>query len=472
MMRTANVIGSGPNGLAAAITLAERGVAVTVYERNASAGGACATGELTLPGFQHDLGSSVYPLGVVSPFFRSLPLQKHGLRWIQPPAALAHPLDDGSAAMLERSLDQTAQQFDAHDARNWHSLFSPTVRDWDAVVDGVTHPLLSVPQHPVQMANFGAAALLPAEFLARTCFKSPAARALFAGCAAHSVVPLSKLGSAAVALVLGTAGCTTGWPIVAGGAQSLTSALVAHLEALGGRVELGITVRSIEELPQADATFFDTSVESLLRLAGKALSPEYEARARRFKSGPGIFKVDWALREPIPWKNAACARAATVHLGGTLEEIAGSERDAFYGRHNARPFVLLVQPALFDTTRAPSGQHTAWAYCHVPTGSDVDMTEVIEAQVERFAPGFREVVLARRAWGSTSLAAWNANLATGDVSGGAMTLGQMVLRPTAKTYRTSNPRVFLCSASTPPGGGVHGMCGYLAATTALRTLHR
>jgi phytoene dehydrogenase-like protein len=470
MLRTANIIGSGPNGLAAAITLAQRGVAVTVYERNAQVGGACSTGEVTLPGFHHDLGSSVYPLGVCSPFFTSLPLAEHGLRWIEPPAPLAHPFDDGSAVLLEHSLKDTARQFLPYDERAWRSLFNPTVRDWSKIVDAFLRPLLGIPRSPVAMATFGMAAILPARTLARMTFRNEPARALFAGLAAHSVLPLTRMASAAPGLILGAAGHTTGWPIVAGGAQSLADALASYLRSLGGRIVLHAEVEHLEALPAADATFFDTSVTSLTRIAGSALAPSFLTRLRGFKGGPGIFKMDWALNAPIPWRNAACARAATVHLGGTLEEIARSEYDAFYGRNNDRPFVLLVQPSLFDPTRAPEGKHTAWAYCHVPAGSTVDLTQVVEDQVSRFAPGFRDTILARRASNSTALAAWDPNLAGGDITGGSMTLMQLAFRPTARTYSTSNPQLFLCSSSTPPGGGVHGMCGHLAAVAALKSL--
>jgi phytoene dehydrogenase-like protein len=469
-LRTANIIGSGPNGLAAAITLAQRGVAVTVYERNAQAGGACATAEVTLPGFHHDLGSSVYPLGVASPFFRSLPLEQHGLRWIEPHAALAHPLDDGAAILLEHSLEETAAQFTREDARAWRSLFAPTIRDWPKIVEGITHPLLGFPRSPMAMANFGLAAMFPAKSLANSIFREGPARAIFAGCAAHSVMPLSRVGSAATGIILAAAAHTTGWPIVAGGAQSLTNALVSYLESLGGRIFLDSEITTLADLTPADATLFDTSVATLMRIAGAALSPNFLTRLCHFQPGPGIFKIDWALSAPIPWRSPECSHAATVHLGGTLEEIARSEHDAFYGKHNDKPFVLLVQPSLFDETRAPAGQHTAWAYCHVPNGSTLDLTEVIEDQVTRFAPNFRDTILARRASNSTALAAWNPNLADGDISGGAMTLTQLAFRPTARTYSTSNPQLFLCSSSTPPGGGVHGMCGHRAALSAVRSL--
>jgi phytoene dehydrogenase-like protein len=466
-MRSANIIGSGPNGLAAAITLAERGVAVTVYERNAWAGGGVATGEVTLPGFRHDLGSSVYPFGVASPFFRTLPLAGHGLQWIEPDAAMAHPLDDGSAVLLEHSLEATAAQFGEHDARAWKLLLGPAVREWESLVDGIMRPLGAIPRAPMTMASFGSAAMMPAHGLAKAVFQSERERALFAGCAAHSVIPLTNLASSAAGLALAAAGHATGWPIIAGGAQSLTNALVSCLETLGGRVVLNAEVKDLRELPQADVTMFDTSVESLIRIAGNALTPNFVTRLRHFPHGPGIFKVDWALSQPIPWRACECARAATVHLGGTLDEITASEAAAFNGRHCDKPFTLLVQPSLFDPTRAPAGKHTAWAYCHVPSGSNADRTEIIEQQVEHFAPGFRNCILARKSWNASALESWNPNLAAGDISGGAMTLGSLIARPTLRHYRTSNDSIFLCSSSTPPGGGVHGMCGHLGALAAL-----
>ena len=476
-LHTANIIGSGPNGLAAAITLAQRGVAVTVYERNAQLGGACSTAEVTLPGFHHDLGSSCYPLGVASPFFNSLPLADHGLRWIEPPAPVAHPLDDGTAVTLDHSLEATAAQLGIHDAHAWRSLFGSSVRDWPDLVEDFTQPLLRVPGHPLAMARFGLPALVPAQMLANTVFRDERARALFAGCAAHSVIPLSQIASAATGIVFVAAGHTTGWPIAAGGAQSITNALASYLYSLGGRILLNAEIHQLADLPPADVTLFDTSVDALLGITGAALTPGYRSSLRRFLPGAGIFKLDFALSQPIPWRSPECSRAATVHLGGTLPEIARSERDAFYGRLNNNPYVLLVQPSLFDASRAPlasTGQakHTAWAYCHVPTGSTVDRTDVIENQIERFAPGFRDCILARRASNAEALAAWNPNLLGGDISGGAMTLSQLLFRPTARGYRTSNPGLYLCSSSTSPGGGVHGMCGHLAALSAYRSLAR
>jgi phytoene dehydrogenase-like protein len=469
-LHTANIIGSGPNGLAAAITLAERGVAVTVYERNATLGGACSTGEITLPGFHHDLGSSCYPLGIASPFFRSLPLAAHGLRWIEPPTPVAHPLDDGTAVTLEHALEATAAQLGQHDGSAWRSLLGPTVRNWQALIEDFTQPLLRFPSHPIDMAIFGPAALMPAQMLATMLFQDERARALFAGIAAHSVLPLTRVASSAAGLVLAAAGHATGWPIAAGGAQSITNALASYLHSLNGRILLNADIQHLADLPAADLTLFDTSVPALLRIAGSALAPAYVHELNKFRPGPGIFKLDFALNQPIPWRSPECCRAATVHLGGTLAEISRSEHDAFNGRLNDRPYVLLVQPSLFDPTRAPEGKHTAWAYCHVPSGSIVDRTAVIESQIERFAPGFRDTILARRASNADALAAWNPNLIAGDISGGAMTLSQLIFRPTTRGYRTSNPSVYLCSSSTPPGGGVHGMCGHIAALAAWQDL--
>jgi phytoene dehydrogenase-like protein len=469
-LRTANIIGSGPNGLAAAITLAQQGVAVTLYERNHRLGGACSTAELTLPGFHHDLGSSAYPLGIASPFFRTLPLEQYGMRWIQPDAPVAHPLDGGDAVVQEQDLAAMASQLSPHDAHAWHTLFASTSHNLPALLEDVTGPLLRFPHHPFLTARFGLPALLPAQTLANLAFKDERSKALFAGLAAHSVLPLTNLSSAAAALLLGAAAHASGWPILAGGGQSLTNALAQHLQSLSGQIVTGVEVERLSQLPPADATFFDTSVEALIRIAGDALTSSYVQRLRTFQPGPGIFKIDYALSQPIPWANAACARAATVHLGGTLAELAASEDAACHGRHTDKPYVLLVQPSLFDPTRAPAGEHTAWAYCHVPFGSNDDRTHVIDSQIERFAPGFRDCVLARHASNAASLAQWNPNLIGGDISGGALTLPQLIARPTMSNYRTSNPSLYLCSASTPPGGGVHGMCGHNAAKAALQSL--
>lgn len=475
-LRTANIVGSGPNGLAAAITLAQRGVAVTVFERNSNIGGACSTAEITLPDFRHDLGSSCYPMGVASPFFNSLPLAHYGLRWIEPDAPLAHPRPDGTALTLEHDLEATAAQFkrgdgDDHDARAWRLLLASSLRDFPALVDDFMRPLLRVPSNPVAMGFFGMAALWPADLLARTVFRHEEARTLFAGCAGHSVLPFSHLASAAIAVVLAAAGHAKGWPVIAGGGQSLSDALAAYLRDLGGQIVTEHPIASMRDLPPADVTFFDTSVRSFNEIAGEALSPAFRRRLANFRRGPGIFKLDYALSEPIPWTAADCKRSATVHLGGSLDEMARSESDAYLGRipspDEDRPFCILVQPSLFDRSRAPEGKHTAWVYCHTPAGSTVDRTAAIEQQIERYAPGFRDVVLARRTWNSEDLASWNPNLLGGDVSGGSMVLGQLIARPTLRTYRSSNPQLYLCSSSTPPGGGVHGMAGHNAALAAL-----
>ena len=470
MLRSANIVGSGPNGLSAAITLAQRGVAVTIYERNAHIGGAVSTAELTLPGFRHDTGSSVYPLGVASPFFRALPLQAHGLRWIEPPVPLAHPLDDGSAVLLEHSLADMAAQLGAEDAHAWRALLEDLVADWPLLINELMHPLLRLPRHPLGLAHFGLHAVMPAVTLAKLKFRGTRARALLAGLTAHSVLPLTHLTSSGAGLVLAAAGHATGWPFAEGGAQSLTNALANYLTSLGGRIYLNAEINDLSEMNPADATLFDTGPRAVDRICGNALTPSFRTRMRHFNYGPGIFKLDWALSEPIPWRDPACSLAGTVHLGGTLEEIAASEADAFAGRHNDKPFVLLTQPSLFDRIRAPEGKHTAWAYCHVPHGSTVDRTQIVEQQVARFAPGFRDCILARRAHNASQLETWNPNLVGGDITGGAMTLEQILTRPTAHLYRTSNNAIYVCSASTPPGGGVHGMCGHLAALAALQTL--
>jgi phytoene dehydrogenase-like protein len=473
-LRTANIVGSGPNGLAAAITLAQRGVQVTVYERMAHVGGACTTAELTLSGFHHDVGATSFPMGIGSPFLSKLPLEDFGLRWVHSPAPLAHPLDDGTAVFLERDLAATSAQFIDHDRLAWLGLLSPLVDDWPSFSDQVMRPLRSVPSHPLNMAAFGINAMMPATMLTRLLFRSQRSRALFAGNAAHSVLPLERPASSAAGLVLAAAAHAVGWPLVEGGAGRLTQAMAGYLLSLGGRIELNADITSLAQMDDVDATLFDTSPRALDRVAGGQLTSGFRTRMRHYSYGPAAFKLDWALSQPIPWTAKGVERAATVHLGGTQREIALSEAAAFRSKTCDKPFVLLVQPSLFDPTRAPEGKHTAWAYCHVPNAEGhtphEDYTERIEAQVERFAPGFRDTILARHVHTPQSLEGWNPNLIGGDLSGGAMTLSQLVSRPTAHLYETSNPKLYLCSASTPPGGGVHGMCGHLAALTALRKL--
>ncbi len=460
MTRTATVIGSGPNGLAAAIVLAAAGTETTLHERNARIGGACSSAEVTFPGFLHDLGSSAYPMGFASPFFRSLPLK---IPWLHPDAPCAHPLDDGTAVLLEHSLEATAANLDAPDRAAYRGLIQPIADNFNQLTPEILGPVLHVPKHPLVLARFGLPALLPAATLARSKFSGPRARALFAGMAAHSVLPLESPTSAAVALVLLAAGHAGGWPILRGGAQTLADTLAQHLQSLGGTIE---TNHEVTRLPETGLTLADITPRQLLHLTGTTLPPTYRKHLQAFRYGAASFKVDYALSAPIPWTAKECARAATVHLGGTLEEIAHSEATF----SSEAPFVLLVQPSLFDPTRAPAGQHTAWAYCHVPNGSTADWLPALERQITRFAPGFPDCVLARKVSTPAQLEAWNPNLVGGSLSGGAMDWRQLLFRPTASLYRTPHPGLFLCGASTPPGGGVHGMAGYHAASAALRAL--
>jgi phytoene dehydrogenase-like protein len=457
-MATVTIIGSGPNGLSAAIVLASAGLSTTVLERNKQIGGACSTAETTLQGYRHDLGSSVFPMGVASPFFLSLPIE---IPWIEPHAPCAHPLDDGTAILLEHSVEETASNLDSTDGRKYRSLFEPLADHFAELATDILRPVQHIPQHPLVLARFGLSALLPAASLARSRFSGVRARALFAGMAAHSVLSLEAPASAAVGLVLMAAGHACGWPIVRGGAQTLSDTLIGHLESLGGRIE---TCCEVTHLPESDLILADITPRQLLQIAGTALPAAYRRQLSRFRYGAGAFKIDYALNSPIPWTAKECSRAATVHLGGTLEEIVASERHFT----SDAPFVLLVQPSLFDPTRAPAGHHTAWAYCHVPNGSAADSLEPIERQIERFAPGFRDCVVARSISPPAVLERWNPNLIGGDLSAGAMNLRQLLFRPTASLYRTPHAGLFLCGASTPPGGGVHGMAGFHAAQAALR----
>jgi phytoene dehydrogenase-like protein len=466
------VVGAGPNGLAAAIALARAGLSVRVIEAADAVGGGARSAELTLPGFVHDVCSAIHPLALASPFFRTLPLAEHGLEWIDPPAALAHPFDDGTAALLERSPEAAAPTL-GEDGDRWRRLFAPLARDAEPLLDDVLAPV-HLPSHPLALARFGARAAPPATMLARLSFRGAKARGLFAGLAAHSMLPLERPPSAAFGLMLGLLGHSVGWPFPRGGSQRLSDALASYLRSLGGEIETGHRVESLAELGNPRAVLLDVTPRALLALAGDRLPPRYRRRLERYRYGPGVFKLDWALDGPIPWRAEECAHAATVHLGSTLEEIAASEAAPGRGEIAERPYVLLAQQSLFDATRAPAGQHTAWAYCHVPNGSTVDMTARIEQQVERFAPGFRERILARSALGPAALERRNANYVGGDINGGAATLSQLLTRPVARVspYTTPLPGVFLCSSSTPPGGGVHGMCGYHAARAALRFLER
>ena len=466
------VVGSGPNGLAAAIAIAQEGHGVLVLEAADTPGGGARASQLTLPGYRHDVCSALHPLAVGSPFLSRLPLQEHGLEWIHPRYPVAHPLDDGSAAVLERDVAATADALTS-DASAYRRLMSPLVRDWSKLANGAMGPL-RLPRNPVAMARFGLRGLRSAKAFADGWLRTDQARALFAGIAAHSVTPLEFRGSAAAGLLLQTAGHAVGWPMPKRGAQSIADSMVSYLSSLGGEIVTGVKVESLDELPESRIALLDVGARQFAEMAGDRLPISYRRQLDGFRYGPGVFKIDWALNAPIPWTADSCADAGTVHLGGTLEEIAEAEAAVWRGEHPEKPFVLLAQPTMFDETRAPPGKHIAWAYCHVPNGSDADMTERIEAQIERFAPGFKRGVLARSVMFPQDMETYNPNYVGGDIGGGANTLRQLFARPVSafRPYRTPIDGVFLCSASTPPGAGVHGMCGYWAAQSALGCLKR
>jgi phytoene dehydrogenase-like protein len=463
------VIGSGPNGLAAAITLARAGRSVLVLEANDTVGGGIRSAALTLPGFTHDICSTVQALTVVSPFFRSLPLADYGVELIIPDAALAHPLDDGTAAVLHRSMDATCETLGG-DAAAYRRLIEPLVENADKLNADLLGPFPFPPHHPLVLARFALPAILPARTLADLIFHDEHARGLFAGIAAHTMLPLESLSTAAYGMALAIAAHVSGWPIVKGGSQNLANALVAYLRALGGEIELNQRVENIDALPTARAYLFDVTPRQLVRIAGQRLPGNYRRALEKFRYGPGVFKIDFALDGPIPWKAHACRRAGTVHLGGTLAEIAASERAVWEGAPSEKPYMLVVQQSPFDPTRAPAGKQTVWSYCHVPNGSTFDMTERMIAQIERFAPGFRDRILAKHVMPPAAMEAHDANYVGGDINGGAADVGQLYTRPTARIVPYSTPAkdIYICSSSTPPGGGVHGMCGYHAARVALK----
>ncbi len=472
-MPDAIVVGAGPNGLAAAIEVARAGRSVTVFEAEPTVGGGCRSAQLTRSGFVHDVCSAFHPLASASPFLRSVPLERLGVRLIDPDVPLAQPLDDGRAAVLERSVDETAQAF-GPDARAYRRLFRPLVKNAEGLIVDLLSPLPLPPHHPFAMARFGLKGLRSCMSLVNGAFKTEAPKVLVAGVAAHATQPLDRPPTAAIGLMLTMLGHAVGWPLVEGGSQKLADALAAYLKELGGEIHTGERIESLAQLPDARAVLLDLTPRQVVALAGDELPRRYLDRLRRYRYGPGVFKVDWALDGPVPWKSPECERAGTVHLGGSLGEIAGSERDVWEGRTSGRPYVLLGQQSRFDATRAPAGKHTVWGYCHVPHGSGVDMTDAIEAQVERFAPGFKDLVLERSVMGPADMEAHNANYVGGDINGGVQDLRQLFTRPVARLnpYSTPNERLFFCSSSTPPGGGVHGMCGHFAARTALRrTLH-
>lgn len=459
------VVGAGPNGLAAAIRLAQAGMSVTVLEAADTPGGGVRSAELLIPGIVHDVCSSVYPMAVCSPFFRTLPLQDYGVEWVNPPIAAAHPFDDGTAAVLHTSLTKTAEGLGS-DGPAYTRLIGPLLERWqDLLADSFAPP--HFPQHPFLMARFGLVGLQPAATLARARFKTVSGRALFAGLAAHSMLPLDFLGTSAPGLVLAMAAHVAGWPFVKGGAQNLTNALVRYLEKLGGKVLTGTRVDSLEQVPPSRLVLLDVTPRQLLHIAGQKLTPSYRRKLENYRYGMGSYKIDWVLDQPVPWISEECHCAGTVHIAGTLEETCASERAVWEGRVTDKPFVLFAQPSLFDASRTVPGRQTAWGYCHVPNGYTGDMTAIIESQVERFAPGFKKAIVARHVMTPADLEQHNPNLIGGDIGGGAAVLNQLFLRPTASLYKTSLPGVFLCSSSTPPTAGVHGMCGFNAAEAAL-----
>lgn len=467
-MYDAIVVGSGPNGLAAAVTLAQRGWSVLIREAHQVSGGGMRSSELTLPGFVHDECSAVHPLAIGSPFFRMLPLAEHGLEWVHAPTPLAHPFDDGTAALLERSVEATGASLES-DADRYGPLIGSFVSNWAALADDVLAPL-HVPRHPLLLARFGIRGIRSARGLALRAFEGERARALFAGIAGHSSLPLTRPPSAGFGVLLAAAAHAVGWPVARGGSQSIADALASLLRSYGGEIQTGAMVSSIDDLPPARVILLDLTPRQVLSVAGRRLPTRYRHALESFRYGPGAFKIDWALDGPIPWTAQECLQAGTVHLGGTLAEMTAAEEAPWRGEHAERPFVLLGQPSVFDETRAPAGKHTAWAYCHVPNGSSFDMTLRIEAQVERFAPGFRERILARHTMTASALERHNPNMVGGDISGGVMDLRQIFFRPVVKRvpYATPARGLYICSASTPPGGAVHGMCGYYAARAVLR----
>ena len=463
------VVGSGPNGLAAAILMQQKGLSVLLIEGKETIGGGLRTAELTLPGFLHDICSAVHPLAVASPFFETLPLGAHGLEYIFPPVAAAHPFDNGTAAIIKTSIEETACLLGA-DEQAYKKLMQPVVSDWPGIAPDVLGPL-HYPKHPFAMARFGLTALTSAAHLVKR-FKTVEARGLIGGMAAHSIQPLTNAATSAIALVLMAQAHLKGWPVPKGGSTSIADALASCFLSLGGKIETNLYVSSMEQLPSAHAVLFDVTPKQLLQIAGHRFSSIYKWQLERYRYGMGVFKIDWALDAPIPFTAPGCHEAGTIHIGNTFEEIAATEQQCADGKTVENPFTLLAQPSIFDATRAPKGKHTAWAYCHVPNGSKTDMTSAIENQVERFAPGFRETILARHTFNAAQIEEYNPNYIGGDINGGVIDLGQLFTRPALRwsPYKTSAKGIYICSSSTPPGGGVHGMCGYHAAKRALKDI--
>jgi phytoene dehydrogenase-like protein len=461
------VVGSGPNGLAAAITLQQQGLKVLIVEGKETIGGGLRSAEVTLPGFTHDICSAIHPMAIASPFFKTLPLQDYGLDFIFPEIAAAHPFDDGTSATLTSSFTATARSLGV-DEQAYLNLLNPVIRDWQELLREVLQPI-HIPAHPFALARFGLKALQPAASLARV-FTSPHARGLWGGMAAHSIQPLTNLSTSAIALILMAAGHTEGWPVPKGGSIAIANALRDYFIALGGQIETGMMIHSLDQLPSSHAILFDITPRQLLKIAGHEFSAIYKWQLERYRYGMGVYKIDWALEGQIPFTDPQCREAGTVHLGNSLEEIIDSEARSSRGHHAEKPFVLLAQPSIFDASRAPAGKHTVWAYCHVPNGSTKDMSSAIEKQVERFAPGFRERILSRHVMDARQMETYNPNYVGGDINGGVLDIGQLFTRPALRLspYKTSRKGLYICSSSTPPGGGVHGMCGYNAAKRALK----
>lgn len=466
------VVGSGPNGLAAAITLAQEKHSVLLLEAEETIGGGMRTKELTLPGFRHDVCSAIHPLALASPFFRSLNLPRFGLEWIHPPVPLAHPLDDDHAVLMERAIENTAQGLGC-DSYAYMRLLTPFVDQWEGLIGDLLKPL-SIPMHPLTVLRFSLKGLLSAQSIANRYFRDKRARALFGGNSCHSILPLEAMSSGAFGIMLSMVGHAVGWPLAKGGSQKLAESLTSYFLSLGGEIEVNTQISSIQDLPPSKVVLFDVSPRNLDRIVGDRFPGDYRKSLKKHRHGPGVFKVDWALDGPIPWKDSACLKAGTVHCGGTFEEIMTSERHVWDGISPERPFVLLSQPSLFDPTRAPEGKHTAWAYCHVPNGCENDMTHAIEEQVERFAPGFRELIKAKHIMSPARMEEYNQNYIGGDIVGGVQSFHELFIRPLGRWQAYSTPLMgyYICSASMPPGGGVHGMCGHLAAKKALKEVLR
>lgn len=471
MNYNAIIIGSGPNGLAAGIRLARDGWAVKIFERNDTVGGGTRTQELSLPGFHHDVCSAIHPLAKASPFFRTLPLEDYGVEWIQPEVPVAHPLEDQTPGALFRSLDQTVDQF-GEDGLRYKRNVEPLLRHWEELVPQILAPFTLLPDHPLLMARFGSEGLRSAKAFASK-FKSEKLRALIAGLSAHGILPFDKTATAAIGLVLGVAAHAVGWPFPKGGSYKLTEAMADYFQSLGGEIETNAEITALDQLPKSDTILFDITPKQILQIAHQQLPAAYKRKLQHFKYGLGVFKIDFALSDPIPWKDDVCQKAGTVHLGGTFDEIAKSESDTAHGKHPDNPFVLVAQHSLFDVSRAPAGKHTAWAYCHVPNGSTRDMTEPIVNQIERFAPGFRDCILEYHTMNTNAIEAYNPNYIGGDINGGSQDITQLFSRPAGlfDPYHIPTTNMFICSSSTPPGGGVHGMCGYHAAESAIENTH-